>query len=430
MKFLLEPFLAAFPCWRSRPWLLGLLLVFAPGAFLVGRYAQAQSARSSIHRMEGNAQILLRARATAEALGIRAGDWRATIRVTPGSEFNRFGQRERGRIPEALQRLLPVANVRVLLLDGNGKWVECTYSGKGPLLGYEASQGLFSSDAMLAHTGTREVARAAVEAVLDANVFEFGEPSMRTSNGGMGQRFEWSLRARCCPELITTAVVEVVGPRPAYLAIATSFQSNYLRRRNTPLNLLAEALRIGFVLAAMVFVGFRFAKRAMEREVPYRRAAVIMSVMTAAGLAFVALQPFGLVTGEPIFIAGPFWYAGIVSTLTRFAGIGLLLALAYGATEGDLRETLPGKLTSLDALLSGRVLSQNVGVSILAGTAWGAWIYAFTQLARAWLAPGFIPLHETALRILIRRRLGWGCWRPMSPMPLPWRSRLCWLRFR
>jgi hypothetical protein len=57
-----------------------------------------------------------------------------------------------------------------------------------------------------------------------------------------------------------------------------------------------------------------------------------------------------------------------------------------------------GKLTSLDALLSGRLLSQNVGVSLVAGASLGAWAYGLAQMARAWVAPGFIPLHDTELQ--------------------------------
>ncbi len=45
MKYVLEPFLSAFPVWRTRPWVLALLLILSPGAFLAGRYAQVLSAR-------------------------------------------------------------------------------------------------------------------------------------------------------------------------------------------------------------------------------------------------------------------------------------------------------------------------------------------------------------------------------------------------
>ena len=396
----LEPFLTAFPQWRARPWLLAALLLLAPGAYVAGRYFQSQSGATSMHQMEGYAQILRRAHVTAKALGIPADRWSATFRFTSGVEMNRFAQRERARLPDAVRRILPVAYVRVLMIEGAsaGRWVEFTYSGEGQLLGYETSPGLFIADEMLANTGTREVAQGALEAVLDPSAFEFGEPATRSKDGGRGQRFDWSLRAKCCPELAIAATVDVVGPRPAYLAVKTSFQSHYLYRRNTPLNLLADVLRMGFLLGAMGFVGFRFAKRAMEREVPYWRALVVWAVLVVTGLIYVWLQPFGEVSGEPIFLVGPFRYAGVLLTLLVYVVIGLLLALAYGATEGDLRERYAGKLTSLDALLSGRIWSGNVGVSVLAGAAWGAWAYGLTQWVRAGLAPGFIPLPETELR--------------------------------
>ena len=398
MNRLLEPFLESFPSWRRRPWLLALLLLLAPTAFFIGSYFQAQSARTSIHSFEGYRQMVRRARETAKALGIRADDWRATVRFTDDAEMNRFAQRERARIPASVRLILPIGVVRVLLLEGRGRWVEFAYSGEGRLLRYEGSPGLFVSDEMLARTGTREVAQAALEAVIDPAAFDLGEASVKTSDGGMGQTFEWSLRAKCCPEIATAASMEIVGRRPSFLRLNTVFQSDYLHERNTPLDLLADILRIGFLIGATVFVGFRFAKRAMEREVPYKRGAVIWGIYTAVGIAFAILQPFGDVSGEPIFIAGPFWYAGISIGVLAFIVIGLLLALAFGATEGDLRERFPGKLTSLDALLSGRVLSQNAGVSIVTGAAWGAWMYGLMQMARALLAPGFIPLQETVLR--------------------------------
>jgi sigma-B regulation protein RsbU (phosphoserine phosphatase) len=395
----MKPFLKSFPAWQSRQWLLALFLLLSPGAFLVGRYFQVQLGHTSIYRMEGYREIVMRARATAKALGIPAANWRATIRFTPGPEMNRFAQRERARIPPAVLRVLPVAVVRVLMLEGQGKWVEFTYSGEGHLLGYEASAGIFAANEMLAHTGTREVAQSALEAVADSTAFEFGDASSTSSDGGMAQRFEWSLRAKCCPELMTTAAVEVVGRRPSFLKLSTSFESDYLHRRNTPLNLLADVFRIGFMLAALVFVGFRFAKRAMEHEVPYKRAAVIWGVVLSVGTVFTILQPFGDVkSDETGLIAGPFWYAGVILGVLIYLVFGMLMALAYGATEGDLREMRPGKLTSLDALLSGRLLSQNVGVSLVAGASLGAWAYGLAQMARAWVAPGFIPLHDTELQ--------------------------------
>src|ERR1017187_5578124 len=52
-----------------------------------------------------------------------------------------------------------------------------------------------------------------------------------------------------------------------------------------------------------------------------------------------------------------------------FALVGAFFGVAYGAGEGDVRAVYPGKLTSLDALLSGKLFSANVARSILAGGA-------------------------------------------------------------
>ena len=45
----------------------------------------------------------------------------------------------------------------------------------------------------------------------------------------------------------------------------------------------------------------------------------------------------------------------------------MFFGVAYGAGEGDLRAAYPGKLTALDALLSGKLFSRNVARSILTG---------------------------------------------------------------
>jgi len=53
---------------------------------------------------------------------------------------------------------------------------------------------------------------------------------------------------------------------------------------------------------------------------------------------------------------------------------GALLAAAYGSGEGDIREAYPGKLTSLDAVLTGRLFCRNIGVSVLFGMACAGWL--------------------------------------------------------
>ncbi len=59
-----------------------------------------------------------------------------------------------------------------------------------------------------------------------------------------------------------------------------------------------------------------------------------------------------------------------VSAGIAFIVMGLLVGIAYGSGEGEVREAYPGKLTPLDALLAGKVFSRDVAVSVLFGAAW------------------------------------------------------------
>ncbi|HEY6401267.1 MAG TPA: SpoIIE family protein phosphatase, partial [Blastocatellia bacterium] len=63
-----------------------------------------------------------------------------------------------------------------------------------------------------------------------------------------------------------------------------------------------------------------------------------------------------------------------LSVIMFYAGCGLFIGFAYGSGEGDIRESYHGKLTSLDALVTGRVFSQNVSRAFLIGCAMGGWV--------------------------------------------------------
>jgi hypothetical protein len=62
------------------------------------------------------------------------------------------------------------------------------------------------------------------------------------------------------------------------------------------------------------------------------------------------------------------------SATMSYVLIGLFMGLAYGSGEGDIRESYPGKLTSLDALITGKLFSRNVSRSYLIGLAMGGWL--------------------------------------------------------
>jgi hypothetical protein len=64
-----------------------------------------------------------------------------------------------------------------------------------------------------------------------------------------------------------------------------------------------------------------------------------------------------------------------------YSVVGLFIGLDYESGEGDIRESYPGELTSLDALFTGRLFSQSVSRSVLIGRAIGGW----TLLLKSWV---------------------------------------------
>ena len=90
-----------------------------------------------------------------------------------------------------------------------------------------------------------------------------------------------------------------------------------------------------------------------------------MTVVFAAVTALYFLptdEAFYDVAGQHDF-PGPNWFIPLIiyiSIAMTYLVMGLFMGLAYGSGEGDIRESYPGKLTSLDALVTGRLFSQNV----------------------------------------------------------------------
>ncbi|MBM3794492.1 MAG: hypothetical protein FJW31_10560 [Acidobacteria bacterium] len=298
-----------------------------------------------------------------------------------------------------MRRLLPQTRVRVPLQKDDERWVQLTYTGEGHLLRFQASDKAFPPGAMGTAEESAAIARAAVETILDPSGFQIGEASVKFSEGGNAWRFDWSVRAPCCRGLNVTATALVQNRRTTYLALRTEFASGYRWRLNTPLNLVADFLRLAFLYGGGFYIALRFARRAMEREVPWTRTGAVFALFLLVGVTELALQPYGGVTDEsPGFLFTSWRYFALAwGVIFPLVG-GLLLALCHGATECDLRERYAGSVTSLDALLSGRFLSANTATSVVAGAAWGAWAYALTQLARLWLTPGEVPFPEAELR--------------------------------
>jgi len=93
----------------------------------------------------------------------------------------------------------------------------------------------------------------------------------------------------------------------------------------------------------------------------------------------------------------PWWLATLVFSLVVLLLSGLAGA-AYAATEGDLREVYPNKLTSVDALLLGKLFSGNVARSVVWGVAFGGWLFLASAMVLRAYGGATLPLEMVDTR--------------------------------
>jgi len=150
------------------------------------------------------------------------------------------------------------------------------------------------------------------------------------------------------------------------------------------------ALAALYFFIAIPWIAVRYVKRSLQREAPQGR--ILMAGVIFA--VFVGLSLFDRASG--IAISGdqvPLPLQLIFGSLALCVA-ALLFGMAYAAAEGEVRELHPGTMTSLDALLTGRLFNANTGVAILLGMALGGWLLLSTQAASLLRQQGPVDLAE------------------------------------
>jgi hypothetical protein len=204
-----------------------------------------------------------------------------------------------------------------------------------------------------------------------------GEPSTRV------YRWRWPLADS--PELSLVSVIKVRADRVVGDRLEATLDKQYVMTRLGRGTTAGRISTVGYYLLmtmVILFGIFRFIQRVRQKEVSYSR-----SFMLALVVAVVMSLPLWLTdvgTYDRLFRPdNPIseWVVLVGSSFV-FIIVGLLLGLAYASGEGDLREPYPGKLASLDVLLTGRMVARNVARAVLIGTALGGWFFLGTSLLR------------------------------------------------
>jgi serine phosphatase RsbU (regulator of sigma subunit) len=151
-------------------------------------------------------------------------------------------------------------------------------------------------------------------------------------------------------------------------------KEHVLKKRKLPLT--QEAIYGFFLTFGAFYAIWRYAKRTLQKEVSHVRTLVVSALFFGSYSVYAYSvymdQIVARISGETlqkiILPTG-------VAVGVMFAIMSLLVGIGYGSGEGEVRESYPGKLTSLDALLAGRIFSQDVAESLLFGAATAGWLF-------------------------------------------------------
>lgn len=362
---------------RRASYVWALLLVAAPLALAAAIWLQVRIAGQLVVRVDlDRERALVMAREVAERQGLDVTGWNEFVKTDSEMDAYRYlvGQGERGRQILRDFGVWSVIQVRLHEPDSERR-IEVSLTPAGKVLGYRMRPG----DQMLPATTSPAAAGAQADALMQERrrlhpELQFAGRTMGTAATG-AVTFQWKASVAGIPGLQGEATVRIHGDRvleDSFRLMIEDPDSLDLRR--------GRSVHLGFhsaYLAALFFyLMVRYIRRRVQREVSRQRMLLVAFLIGSFFFCVVTLTDEVAIRTE-LEIPIPYWglllIAGCLCLLA-----GLLVGLSYAAAEGDLRESEPRLLVGLDALLSGRLASRNVGRSIVVGSALLAW----TLLAR------------------------------------------------
>ncbi len=179
-------------------------------------------------------------------------------------------------------------------------------------------------------------------------------------------------------------------------------KQHVLKKRKLPLFL--DSVYASFLTFGAFYAMFRYAKRTLQKEVSHVRTLLVALLFAVC----YSLLAYSLAEDQvAVRVSGAiFAKIGIISYVASgisFAIMGLLLGVGYGSGEGELREAYPGKLTSLDALLAGRIFSRDVASSALFGAAAAGWLLLALQAVSRFLPSDVVASQSDVLSYTFAR---------------------------
>ena len=362
-------------------WVWLLVLGFSPLAYWTAlRLPVAQVREPHV----GSAEALRRAINFGKGLGLRVQDWRAAIQPMLGAEHALLaGTSSWMDLPPARRNLAPITTIRVVLVSPDKRhWFAVWLRPDGSIHAYDTSPGLMALGAITPEAESRLMALQEAARAFPGQ--RWGVPEVETGavQGSSGaRRYLW--RTPVLPGVESTLTVEVHRDRITERTVKVKVNRGELPVRSSRFNGIFGSLSALALAAGVLYAVYRFSRRALEREISWPRSGILVGLCTVLALIIVAADPFaGTGPLAPERFTTPFAMLYPLILVLNFALQGIVLALVYGAGEGEIRESYPGKITSLDAIFTGYVASANVGRSLVIGAATGGWAFLAVRLAR------------------------------------------------
>lgn len=372
----------------NRFWLIILILsplAYVGGLWLYRLYNAEMQVQFNVDRTTAIAQ----AKTYALQKGIDAHDWQGFVSTDATTRLFYFKMKGPAATAQAAS-LFPVVILNVLLLSPNNEEnVEVFVASEGHALGFQhrfkESEGVIETDDVAA----RQLALARFAARPEAGLIPSTiSPAVSEDriNGAIVRRYTWKWNPTMTPELNAETTISVRGNQVVGENLVGRLDEQFRQRvfGDAPWPLIVlGVIYVVLVLVVVVFGIFRFTERLRQKEVSFLRILLIAAGVAAAFGGFVLLSDVTLYNSALEFNYTQAAFLNPVFGFITWGFIGLFIGFAYGSGEGDLRESYPGKLTSLDALLTGKWNSQNVAKAVLQGAALSGWLFLISQLVVA-----------------------------------------------
>lgn len=383
------------PKTKTRLWIVFLAMAlpaYLGGAWLSLRYNPDARLGITIDR----AAAIARGVEYAREKGFEVKGWTPYLRFRADNDLHFYYRHRSGAAREMARGLVPEAALGIKYLSPDKKEVvEVDLDMQGRPLNYRQEVSRTQTVADPGEEAARKVALAAIRARMEgAGQAPPGDlpPGELVRDATATRRYVWKWPLDGAPELTVRSEVLVRGGRLAADRVTAKVASEYAGANlhaDSGYKLLSLIVYSLLLTICVIFGIFRFVQRVQQKEVSYTRSiilAVLVAVIMNSFLWVTDVASYDSVA-TPDFPA-PEWII-IVTGSVIYLIVGLLLGLAYGSGEGDIREPYPGKLASLDAFLTGRIFSRNVARAIVIGWAIGGWMFLLANLSLLpWQASG------------------------------------------